>query len=161
MGLQILPLDGNPFKSNALVCHPAGVSAFACSYDGRYVFTAGESDCTVLSWETNLTYEDPGGTLLLLNDKNRVALILSFCGCSALEAASTLGGENMLPFYSLLEGGREGKFYRVSAMNFLKPVVPSITKVTCTVCPFYLLFCGQRFKGLLVCRRSLVVFVLP
>lgn len=131
VGLQILPLDGNPFKSNALVCHPAGVSAFACSHDGRFVFTAGELDCTVLSWETNLTYEGPGGTLLFLHEKNHVALILSLCGRSALEAASTLGGEDMLPFYSLLEGGREGKFYRVSATSISRPVVPSFTKVTC------------------------------
>ncbi|XP_068269041.1 cilia- and flagella-associated protein 251 [Nyctibius grandis] len=85
VGLQILPVDGNPHKSSAFICHPDGVSDLASSYDGRYVFTAGGNDCTVMKWEVNL---------------------------NALDAAASLGGEDLIPFYSLLDGGREGEFFR-------------------------------------------------
>lgn len=54
VGLQILPVDGNPHKSSAFICHPDGVSDLASSYDGRYVFTAGGKDRTVMKWEVNL-----------------------------------------------------------------------------------------------------------
>ncbi|XP_074177592.1 cilia- and flagella-associated protein 251 isoform X3 [Rhinolophus sinicus] len=85
VGLQILPIDGNPHKTSAIICHPNGVAGLALAYDGHYAFTAGGPDRSVLQWEINL---------------------------SALEAAVSLGGEDLTPFYALVSGGREGKFYR-------------------------------------------------
>ncbi|XP_045390866.1 cilia- and flagella-associated protein 251 [Lemur catta] len=85
VGLQILPVDGNPHKTAAIVCHPNGVAGLALSYDGCYAFTAGGHDRSVVQWKINL---------------------------SALEAAVSLGGEDLTPFYGLVPGGREGKFYR-------------------------------------------------
>uniref|UniRef100_A0A674JVE5 WD repeat domain 66 n=1 Tax=Terrapene triunguis TaxID=2587831 RepID=A0A674JVE5_9SAUR len=85
VGLQILPVDGNPHKSSAFICHPGGVSNLASSYDGCRVFTAGGNDCIVMKWEINV---------------------------NALEAAVSLGGEDLIPFYNLLDGGRDGEFFR-------------------------------------------------
>ncbi|KFP86798.1 WD repeat-containing protein 66, partial [Acanthisitta chloris] len=85
VGLQILPADGNPHKSSAFICHPDGVSDLATSYNGCYVFTAGGNDCTVMKWKVDL---------------------------NALDAAVFLGGEDLVPFYNLLDGGREGESFR-------------------------------------------------
>nr|XP_025040576.1 cilia- and flagella-associated protein 251 isoform X1 [Pelodiscus sinensis] len=85
VGLQILPIDGNPHKSLAFICHPGGVSNLASSYDGCHVFTAGGNDRIVMKWELNI---------------------------NALEATVSLGGEDLIPFYNLLDGGRDGEFFR-------------------------------------------------
>ncbi|GCC24021.1 hypothetical protein chiPu_0002420 [Chiloscyllium punctatum] len=84
VGLQTLPLDGNPHKSCAVICHGRMVSNIACSNDGSYIFTAGGDDCTVHMWKVDLV---------------------------AHEAVTALGGEELIPFYGLLEGGRDGELF--------------------------------------------------
>lgn len=84
VGLQILPLDGNPHKSVALVGHPSGISHLTCSHDGKYLFTSGGKDACVHMWSVS---------------------------AKALEAAAALGGEDLDPFYGLLEGGRDGELF--------------------------------------------------
>lgn len=54
VGLQMLPVDGNPHKSSAFICHPDGASDFAISHDGRYIFTAGGKERTFMKWKVNL-----------------------------------------------------------------------------------------------------------
>ncbi|XP_065682743.1 cilia- and flagella-associated protein 251 isoform X1 [Hydra vulgaris] len=83
VGLTILPFDGNPYKSMALIAHKQAHDV-ACSFDGKYLFTCGGSDPNVLIW------------------------VIDY---SALEAASCLGGDGLNPFYSLLEGGQNGHLF--------------------------------------------------
>ncbi|XP_077995257.1 cilia- and flagella-associated protein 251-like [Glandiceps talaboti] len=84
VGLHIMPLDGNPHNSMALIAHPGQVANLACSYDGKHVFTAGGTDAAVHMWNVNIP---------------------------VLEAGAKLGGEDLIPFYGLLEGGRQGELF--------------------------------------------------
>ncbi|XP_071945536.1 cilia- and flagella-associated protein 251-like [Antedon mediterranea] len=85
IGLSIMPLDGNPHNTMALISHPGGVVNLASSNDGRHVFTAGGTDAVVHMWNVNV---------------------------QALEAVARLGGDDLIPFYGLLEGGRDGVLFR-------------------------------------------------
>ena len=85
IGLQRLPLTGNPFDQMAIIAHPNGVSDIRASYDGQYLFTSGGQD--------NLIH--------MLNVNPQV-----------LQAQAQLGGKDLIPFYRLLEGGREGEIFR-------------------------------------------------
>ncbi|GFR90714.1 WD repeat-containing protein 66 [Elysia marginata] len=84
VGLHFLPATGNPHLAMALIAHPSGISNLACSFDGAYLFTAGGPDFAVHMWEINI---------------------------GALEAQAKLGGEDLVPFYGLLEGGRDGELF--------------------------------------------------
>lgn len=50
VGLIKLPLDGNPNKAMALIAHPNEISCIACSFDGKYLITAGGKDRSVNLW---------------------------------------------------------------------------------------------------------------
>lgn len=84
VGLQILPFNGNPHQSTALIAHPGGVHNLVASYDGTFLFTTSSQEPSVHMWQIN---------------------------ASALEAQLQLGGEDLIPFYQLIDGGREGPFF--------------------------------------------------
>lgn len=90
-GLIMLPLDGNPAKSMGVIAHPGEITALAADYQGRYIFTCGGNDQTVLMWQVDPT---------------------------PISAAVVLAGEGTLPFLSLLPGGADGEFYRDMADFF-------------------------------------------
>jgi|TARA_B110000285_G_scaffold229766_1_gene295160 hypothetical protein len=49
-----MPLDGNPNKTMGLIAHPNEIADFACSADGRYLFTCGGDDLSVKMWSIDV-----------------------------------------------------------------------------------------------------------
>jgi len=85
IGLQRLPLTGNPYDQMAIIAHPNRVSDVRASYDGQYLFTSGGLDNVV-----HMLHVNP----------------------QVLQAQAQLGGKDLIPFYKLLEGGRDGDIFR-------------------------------------------------
>jgi Ca2+-binding EF-hand superfamily protein len=81
----MLPLDGNPSKSMATVAHPGELACVTSSFDGQYLITAGGTDRSVKLWAVNT---------------------------NALRASAELDGNGMDPFLTLVQGGRDGKFFQ-------------------------------------------------
>ncbi|CAD2217341.1 hypothetical protein AGDE_04020 [Angomonas deanei] len=50
IGLVGLPLRGDPFDAVGLLAHPGPIVSMATSYDGRYLFTAGGEDQSMMQW---------------------------------------------------------------------------------------------------------------
>ena len=53
IGIQMLPLDGNPHRSVAVIGHASGISQVECSFDGAYVFAASGHKSSVHMWSVN------------------------------------------------------------------------------------------------------------
>jgi WD40 repeat protein/Ca2+-binding EF-hand superfamily protein len=84
IGLIKLPLDGNPLKSMALLAHPGEISSVICSWDGKYIITAGRNDRAINLWSVST---------------------------AALDATIALGGQGISPYTNLLEGGASGPLF--------------------------------------------------
>ncbi|XP_017757686.1 PREDICTED: WD repeat-containing protein 66-like [Eufriesea mexicana] len=81
IGIQMLPFDGNPYKSLGMIGHPRKITDICISYDGNLLFTSGYNDSCILIWKI----------------KSR-----------SVEVLAHLGGRGIAPYYCLLEGGRNG-----------------------------------------------------
>ena len=69
----------------AIIAHPNGIRDVRAIFDGQYLFTRGGIHKVIHILRVN---------------------------CQALQAQAQLGGKDLIPFYKLLEGGREGDIFR-------------------------------------------------
>ena len=53
IGVQMLPLDGNPHRSIAVLGHPDGIQQLCCSNDSNHVFTTSNKNSTIQMWTIN------------------------------------------------------------------------------------------------------------
>jgi WD40 repeat protein len=56
IGIQLMSIDGNPFKYVGCLGHPEELVDFRISFDGKYVFTFGKNDRTVFMWKVKIAY---------------------------------------------------------------------------------------------------------
>ncbi|XP_069672269.1 cilia- and flagella-associated protein 251-like isoform X2 [Periplaneta americana] len=85
IGIQVLPVDGNPFKSVGVVGHPDKIIHMCASPDGTHLFTLGADDYCLHMWHINY---------------------------SAVDVMARIGGEGLSPYYSIIEGGENGLLLR-------------------------------------------------
>ncbi|KAG7208977.1 hypothetical protein KM043_015145 [Ampulex compressa] len=79
IGLQLLPLDGNPYKAIGMIGHPRKITAVSINSNGEMLFTSGYNDPCVLMWKIKLR---------------------------SVNVMARLGGKGLSPFYCLIDGGR-------------------------------------------------------
>lgn len=84
IGLQHLPIDGNPNKYLAMVGHPRRIRHMKVSHCNMYLFTIGENDSSVYIWNIKV---------------------------SALLRQYHNGGTSLRPFCNLIPGGVTGKLF--------------------------------------------------
>ncbi|KAG2373739.1 hypothetical protein C9374_011828 [Naegleria lovaniensis] len=102
IGLIALPLDGNPKHHMGLIAHSGEITSCVVSPDGKYLFTAGGSDCIVNQWEIN------GNPLF----KNKEI------------------DEGIEPYVSLIEGGAQGEFFQEVQQYFYYAQIRSQGEIT-------------------------------
>ncbi|OWR40975.1 putative WD repeat domain 66 [Danaus plexippus plexippus] len=85
VGLQKMPLDGNPWKHTALLGHPTHIIDMCFREDSGTLFTLGAKDNCVYQWAANYR---------------------------SVETTTKLGGGYLDPYYCLMEGGRPGWLFQ-------------------------------------------------
>ncbi|CAG9095598.1 unnamed protein product [Plutella xylostella] len=85
IGLQKLPLDGNPWKHCGILAHPNQITEMCFRDDLETLFMIGEKDPCLLMWRAK--YSSP-------------------------ERTTEMGGAALEPYYCLVEGGRPGWLFQ-------------------------------------------------
>ncbi|KAM3961839.1 cilia- and flagella-associated protein 251 [Aphomia sociella] len=85
IGLQKMPLDGNPWKHVGLLGHPLQVIEMSFREDSGTLFTIGAKDSSMCQWAANYR---------------------------SVDSTTKLGGGDLDPYYCLVENGRPGWLFQ-------------------------------------------------
>ncbi|XP_026742733.1 cilia- and flagella-associated protein 251-like isoform X2 [Trichoplusia ni] len=85
IGLQKMPLDGNPWKHVGMLGHPVRIQKMCFREDLGMLFTIGVRDTTMTQWVANYR---------------------------AVEVAAARGGVELDPYYCLIDSGRPGWLFQ-------------------------------------------------